>query len=420
VDDLAPAPLRRGAPALLVRAAAVIDAVSVSAAPGAILLRDGRIAAAGSPQSIGAVGSAGVLELPRHVLLPALANAHCHLDLTDSEGLPDGTDFVAWIAAVRARRSGDETTIAAAVARGAGLCLAGGTALVGDIAGNGSEAAATALVESGLRGVSYLECFGLGPRQPSAIATMKRFAARWRGAGGRVIRGLQPHAPYSCGPEVFAAAAALGMPVSTHMAETLEEIELVSTARGPLAAFIRSLGLWDESAGGGGAHPVETLAGALRAAPWTLVHLNYVEDRHIQMLAGWPVTVAYCPRASAYFRHPRPGGPAHRYRDMLAAGINVALGTDGLPCLDTPRRISPLDEMRFLYARDATDPRRLLGMATVAGARALGFDPALLTLAPGPTLGVIAVPFQGEEGSLASVLRSSHAPEWIAGGAWNA
>ena len=49
------------------------------------------------------------------------------------------------------------------------------------------------------------------------------------------------------------------------------------------------------------------------------------------MLAASNITVAYCPRASHYFGHTN-----HRWKEMLDAGINVALGTDSLLCLDTP------------------------------------------------------------------------------------
>ena len=135
------------------------------------------------------------------------------------------------------------------------------------------------------------------------------------------------------------------------------------------------------------------LADALRATPFIAAHLNYVEDRQLELLADWRTTVAYCPRASAYFGHPQPGRSPHRYRQMLEAGVNVALGTDSLICLDTPNRISVLDEMRFLYRRDGTDPMTLLRMATTAGAVALGADPSLVTLAPGPTAGVLAATF---------------------------
>ncbi|MEE8509310.1 MAG: hypothetical protein V3T07_09620, partial [Myxococcota bacterium] len=97
--------------------------------------------------------------------------------------------------------------------------------------------------------------------------------------------------------------------------------------------------------------------------------------------------------------------------------VNVALGTDGLICLDTPDRISVLDEMRLLYRRDGTDPAVLLRMGTVAGAVGLGFDPALVTLAPGPTAGLLALPIdRGRDvDPLCQIMERDDPPQWVLG-----
>ena len=140
-------------------------------------------------------------------------------------------------------------------------------------------------------------------------------------------------------------------------------------------------------------------------------HVNYADPAHLAVLQGARVSVAYCPRASVYFGHVE-----HPYRVMLEAGVNVALGTDGLPCLDTPDRISVLDEMRLLARRGGVTSRALLAMGTVNGAVALGFDPARVTLAPGvETAGVLAVPIDAGSGDpLDRALHGTSAPEWLA------
>jgi 5-methylthioadenosine/S-adenosylhomocysteine deaminase len=165
-------------------------------------------------------------------------------------------------------------------------------------------------------------------------------------------------------------------------------------------------------------HPVDCLLPYLSKSQWVAAHLNYVEDRHLELLSparGVQVTVVYCPRASAYFGHPMGGRSSHRYREMMQCGINVALGTDSIICLNTPDRISVLDDMRFLYQRDATDPRTLLRMATINGANALGVDPALFTLSPGPTAGLLAIelPHATIGDPLHDALRTSNPPRWV-------
>lgn len=381
--------------------------------PGAVLLEEGRIVASGAPADIGVPQDVVVVERPNAVVMPALANTHCHLDLSHLGPAPYAGDFTGWIEGVRGSRLTDPQAVADAVRRGIALARAGGTALVGDIAGGASPIPARELRASGLGGVSYLEVIGPGSAQPRALQTLEDIAEAAgadRGDAG-VVLGVSPHAPYTCGPQVYRGAARLGLPLSTHVAETPEEIDFVRSGEGPLAGYLGRLGLRNGT-GSWGLHPVDHVAGLVGPTAVVAAHLNYIEDRHLDVLAARGFTVAYCPRASAYFGH-----DAHRYRDMLAAGVNVTLGTDGLLCLDTPDRISVLDEMRVLYRRDGTDPATLLRMATVAGARALGVDEGLVTLEPGPTAGLIAVPVDagGPDDPLLQALQRDDAPEWVAG-----
>jgi cytosine/adenosine deaminase-related metal-dependent hydrolase len=263
-----------------------------------------------------------------------------------------------------------------------------------------------------LAGVSFLEVFGLGKTQCDAVDFLRQIAGEVEPEIDGVQFGLQPHAPYSCGLEVYQAAANLNLPVSTHLAETPEELEFVARATGPLRDMLQGIGVWDDSIQGHDLHAVDALAEVLASRPWVMAHLNYIEERHLGMLAGWPITIAYCPRASAYFGHAN-----HRYQQMMEAGVRVALGTDSILCLDTPDRISVLDEMRLLYRRDGTDPHALLRFATTNGATALGFDPRLATLGPGEVSGVLGVRIdpKSDTDPLIQALTNNHAPEWIVG-----
>ena len=399
---------------VLHRARMVVDAVGVSTSPGVLLKdRDG-VVAAGSPTSVGAVAGAEVVEHPGAVFMPGLVNAHAHLDLTHLGVKRYDGDFPAWLALVRSGRHTDDQAIVASVGLGAEMARRGGTALVGDIAGAGRIAATEGLRRSPLAGVSYLEVFGSGPAAIERAAGLIREAGPGRAAGERgVVTGVQPHAPYSAGIDLYRFLAGTGLPLATHLAETVDERQFLVNGDGPLAEMLKSFGapLPERPAG---AHPVDALSDVLSGSPVVAAHLNDIDDRHIAALASWPITVAYCPRASRYFGHPKDGETPHRYQAMIAAGINVALGTDALICLDTAQRISVLDEMRLLYQRDGTEPGTLLQMATVNGARALGRDPAAFSLSPAGRAGVIAVQAEaGDENPLAAALRSTGRPEWI-------
>jgi cytosine/adenosine deaminase-related metal-dependent hydrolase len=396
---------------LLIHAAGIADVRGGPRGPGAILLDGARIVAAGTLAAVGRPADAELQDVPGAVVMPALVNAHCHLDLTDVGALGFDGDFIAWIDEIRLRRPTDPDAVAAAVRRGIELCRAGGTGLVGDIAGGASPVPSRELTAAAMEGVSFLEVLGIGRAEPRALETVAQIA-RSADARGSCRKGVSPHAPYSCGPGVYRAASELGLPMATHLAESAEELRFVDGADGPLADFLEGLGLLDDRIAPATCHPIDSVADVLATRPVLAAHVNYAEDRHLELLAGWRTTVAYCPRASAYF-----GRPPHRYRAMIDAGVNVALGTDGFMCLDTPDRISVLDEMRLLYRRDGTDPATLMRMATTAGAVGLGFEPGLVTLEPGPVVGLIAAPFDRSStwDPLRQVLTRDDAPYWIAG-----
>jgi len=392
----------------------VVDADTVCAAPGAMLLRDGAIVAAGAPSAIPPPHDAIAIERDDLLVMPALVNAHCHLDLSHLGPAPFRGDFTEWIDEVRTTRATDDDAIAAATRRGVAFARAGGTALVGDIAGAGSSVPTAILRAEGLSGVSYLEVFGLGRGQGRAIEALRRVAEEAPADADGVRQGLQPHAPYSCGPEVYRAAAALGRPLATHLAESPEEERFTRHGTGPLAEMLGRLGVWDGSIDAPGGHPVDAVLEWLDGQPCVAAHGNYLEPAHVARLAAAGVSIAYCPRASAYFGHPRDGAAPHAYRALLAAGVNVVLGTDSLACLDTADRISVLDEIRFLHRRDGADARLLLRMATTSGARALGFDSASFDFRPGTSAGVIAVSVdRGAADPLVAALASDSAPAWV-------
>jgi len=403
---------------LLIRAAAIADGYGFVVAPGAIVVCKSRIIARGSPQEIGEVPDARILDLPRSVVIPGLVNAHCHLDLTGIGPRPLEGSFVDWIKMVRQLRPRVEADIEAAVRKGIELSRAGGTVAIGDVVGIQCEDAIKLMADSNMLGVTFVEMFGIGQRQTVAAEALKKFSI---GKSGWIPMrvGLQPHAPYSCGPEVYRAAATTRLPLMTHLAETQEEVRFVQHGDGPLADMLREFGVWDDTIHGFDKHPIDHVQELLGGVRCLAAHCNYIEPRHLQTMARI-FNVAYCPRASAYFGHPHVDHLPHQYREMIEAGMTVALGTDSMIGLDTPDRLSVLDDMRLLLQRDGTDPITLLRMATINGALALGVDPQLVSMRPGRTQGLLALEI-GEAGSdsgtdlLAGAIMNEQQPMWAHG-----
>jgi cytosine/adenosine deaminase-related metal-dependent hydrolase len=365
-------------------------------------------------------GDAPRHSLPDAVILPALVNAHTHLDLTHVGPRPydPGGGFVGWVDMVRAERA--DADVREAVRRGVELSLAGGVVCVGDIAGVRSTIPVEVLRDSPLSGVSFVEFFGTGGAQDEVCGhiTALRDDVELRASGIRL--GVQPHAPYSAGRRVYQHACGTGLPVATHLAETPEEREFVRDAQGPLRTLLERLGVWDPAILeeiGMGLAPVEHIAGIVGRHPVLAAHVNDCDDRALDLLATSNITVAYCPRASDYFGHHDVFGP-HRYREMMDRGIRVVLGTDSIINLPPGTdRISTLDEMRFLHRRDGTPAADLLRMGTTDAAAALGEAPDRFSLVPGPVAGLVSVDVAGTHPRLSPsdrVMQSDAAPMLLA------
>lgn len=378
--DDALAALRHGTcQRVAVRLAAAADAEQVIAPAVALFDRTGCVSV-DTPEAIGGVDAA-VIDRTDHLALPPLVNAHAHLDLTSVGSFPFNGNFADWIDTVRLRRATDAEALAQSVRQGVRRAAAGGTGFIGDIAGAHGLVALEALRQAapaaGMEGVCFVEVFGIGKGSARGLTQLQELRSRVAAEAGGVRLGVSPHAPYSCDDAVYGAAAALGLPLSTHLAEATEEAQFVRDASGPFADFLKSMGVWTPELHGWAKDPVERVHPLLRGRGAQLVHMNYLSDADMERLraeAGseGASTVVYCPRASEYFRHPRPGHAPHRYRQLLAAGVPVALGTDSAIVLGDAPTISVLDEMRLLWRRDGTDPMQLLAMATVHGARSLG------------------------------------------------
>ncbi|MEM6750359.1 MAG: amidohydrolase family protein [Planctomycetota bacterium] len=374
------------------RAAAVIDAAGVRLdSGGAVAVQDGRVVAAGDLDNLPA---GETVDLGDVLLTPAHVNAHAHLELTAVGTRPYPGGFVEWVRLLQTERPQDDDAVYTSVREGCELLRDAGVGYVGDIGGGryGQTAVARALRDARTQGVAFAEIMGLrGEQLDAAMARLETGFTSDSPADVPHV-GLQPHAPYSTCPALYQACVdtgrAWGLPLCTHLAEMIEEARFVSAAEGPFRDFVEELGLWADDLFahyGQGLSPVQWIQPFLAQAPWLLAHCNYVSDDDIAILARHGASVAYCPIASEYFGHPHDGHPPHRYRDLMAAGVNVCLGTDSLVCQpgDEPHPLGLLPVMRRLRQRDGVDPATLLAMATTRGHRALGSLADNGTLAPG-------------------------------------
>mgnify|MGYP000855450353 CR=1 FL=1 len=371
------------------------------------------------------------------VLIPGLVNAHAHLDLTHVGALSydPKSGFTSFIRNVLSHRLSDPKLIQQSVMQGIELSMRGGIVAVGDVSGVANSkpclAAYEALLASPLSGTSFLEFFAIGnapfPELPVPTGS--------NAPGSRVRLGLSPHAPYTVSLTAYQQAERIAaqhnLPLCTHAAETVEERDFIGSATGPFRDFLEKAGWWNATVAGtggvgNGLSPIKHLIPRLLAAPYLLAHVNQLSSEELRQLQQTRTSVAYCPRASDYFHAQAAFGP-HRYRDMQVANLCVALGTDSvinLPAWTTQSkgRLSTLDDARYLYQRDEADPRLLLAMCTINGARALGLRaeafrfPSTGDWGTGggqEIAGVVAVPAPGTGDPFARVMACDTAPDLL-------
>ncbi|MDM8005011.1 MAG: amidohydrolase family protein [Phycisphaerae bacterium] len=373
---------------------------------GRLVVQDGCIVTA---EKAGAPDSSAI-DLGDSVVLPGFVNAHTHLMLTGCHGIRYRGSFTGWIRNLMAvhPRFAFGDTVRQSVREGLGQSMAAGVTTVGDI-GDGVE-----VIEAWAAGrmniAGFLEVVGIGSKRagghPKAVQTAaellhRGFLELWvppRSNNplthpGLFTAGLSPHAPYSTDACVYREAIGCVSGLSgicrrlcTHLAETREEEQFLRDGTGPFRELLEQFGLWDGSYRPPGCSPVEFMEqiGFLSHRP-LLVHCNYVSDSDLDLIAASEASVAYCPRSHRFFNH-----EPHRWREMLARGINVCVGTDSLASNDT---LSVLDELRFLRCLDPSIPGgQLIRMGTLAGARALGLDDQIGSLEVGKRADFTVIP----------------------------
>jgi cytosine/adenosine deaminase-related metal-dependent hydrolase len=188
---------------------------------------------------------------------------------------------------------------------------------------------------------------------------------------GQLAHGLSPHAPYTVSQELLSEisdyAQRKAASMAMHIAESVEEVELLHQGSGPLADRLYTRVGWPPPEPVGGAIDYLQRSDALRPSS-LLVHGVQLTADEIRRIAVAGASVVLCPRSNRQLSVGRAPVEA-----LVCQGVNLCLGTDSLASNSS---LSLWDEMGAaleLYAPvlSAVD---LLRMATMGGARALGLS----------------------------------------------
>jgi len=327
------------------------------------------------------------VDLPDHVLIPGLVNAHTHAAMSLMRGLADDLPLMRWLQehiwpAETRHVSPDFVRDGTALA--CAEMLRGGITCFNDMY-YFPEAALEAARSAGMRVSLGLIVIDLPSAYASDPADYLRKGLELRDRQGEdplVSFCIAPHAPYTVSDPTFrqiaTLAAELDLPVHLHVHETESEIE-------------RSLGEH-------GVRPLERLRRLGLLGPNLIaVHAVHLQDEEIQLLATHGCSVAHCP--SSNLKLASGFAPVEALRN---AGVNLCLGTDGAA---SNNRLDVLSEMRTaaLLAKavarraEAMPAHAVLRAATLGGAHALGLDARIGSIQPGKRADLVAVALRGPE-----------------------
>jgi aminodeoxyfutalosine deaminase len=385
---------------------------------GGVVVGGGRVDAVGPASELRRKYPDAVVEDEGNsIVLPGLVNPHTHLELSHLRRGARPEHLAQWIVNTVLPQTPQPGEVVAeavgdAVRRGAEQCLRFGVTSVGDISKQCMHSRA-ALRNGPMRVVSYGEIQAMGRRR-GLLEERFDCAADTACESEKLRIGLTPHAPYTVEPAGYVRcldwARSQQRPLATHLAETAEEAEFLASHSGPFRELWEvGVNAWDDEVAHFDGGPIRYARElGLLDYPTLLAHVNYCDDDELAILAGGKASVVYCPRTHEFFGH-----PPHRWREMLARGINVAVATDS--CASSPD-LNLVDDLRLLRRLAPEMPAlRIWEMATTRAARAIGLGKAG-AIRGGDPADLVAFPCSSDD-PLREILENDAAPHsvWIDG-----
>jgi len=356
---------------------------------GAVAITGNEIAAVGRFDEVKVSYGGDILDLGEQTLLPGLINAHCHLDYTLLRGqIPPQKSFTDWIRAINASKAAlSEKDYVASIEAGLAEVQKFGTTSLLNL-----EAFPELLPRISRPRVRAWWCAEMiDVRKQVPVRQVSETLRDWFESHPEWLGGfgLAPHAPFTASAQLFSAASEISrkyhVPMTTHLAESHEEMQMFQNASGPLYDFLKSIGRSMEDCGGNTPLSFLLQRQALDER-WIVAHLNELTETDLALLAGAKkFHIAHCPRSHTFLGH-----APFELRKLRALGFNICLGTDSLASNSS---LSLFAEMRELLSKEPwISPDEVLAMATTNAARAIGQEDSLGKISPGFQADLIALP----------------------------
>jgi cytosine/adenosine deaminase-related metal-dependent hydrolase len=391
---------------MIIRSRTVVPMEGDPIDDGAVVVSGEKIADVGRFDEVRQRHSGDVLDLGEQILMPGLINGHCHLDYTMMRGtIPPSRSFSDWIQAINAEKAKltEQDYIDSIHAGFAEAKRFGTTTILNLIA---LPKLAAAIKDPPVRTWWFGELIDV--RNPDEAERIADEAAEFLKPARRW--GLAPHAPFTASQRLYARCEEIArrenIPLTTHLAESREEMEMFRDAKGAAFNFLQEIGRPMEDCGR------ETpLSLFLRTRTlgqrWIVAHLNELDVGDFDLLRAAPkFHIAHCPRSHTFLGH----SPFALGR-LRALGFNICLGTDSLASNSS---LSLFAEMRELLRKEpGLSPREVLKMATINGAAAIGQRNSLGCIRAGASADLIALPLRASTDVFESIVAYDGAVPWM-------
>lgn len=295
------------------------------------------------------------------LVIPGLINAHTHSYMAPLRNIADDMPFMDWLLKgvdpVEGRMTGEDAYWGAMLA--ITEMIRCGTTTFNDMQMH-IHNTTRAVKESGMRAVISRGLVGEKyDKEDRRIREALEEMSDGEGANGRLTFMLGPHAPYSASFDylrgVVDIAKEKGLGIHIHLAESQTEIDNLKKEHGLSAIeYADKAGCFD--------------------VPCIAAHCVKVTEKDMDLLAEKNVSVVTNPASNM-----KLGNGFAPVPEMMEAGINLCLGTDGAASNNTLNMFHEISLLTLIHKGTHETPvcigaTEALQMATVNGAKALGLD----------------------------------------------
>jgi aminodeoxyfutalosine deaminase len=317
------------------------------------------------------------------VIVPGFVNAHCHLELSHlHQKIEKGTGLIPFIKNVIGKRQEEEEKVIDAMKKADEQMYQNGIVAVGDIANQ--SISASVKENSKIKYHTFIEMLGFDPtKSETVIAEALKLQTHFQNSSS-----ITPHAPYSLSKELLKNLTKfckkVNNPISIHNQENEEENFLYRYKDGPFMDFFKDLNINVDGFKAQSKNSLQTIIPFLPDNQQILlVHNTYtsLKDIYFTKRFNRKINWCFCPNANLYIENKLPTFEFFKHNDYP-----ITIGTDSLASND---QLCLLSEMKVLQKNiDHLSFTQLLQWATINGAKFLGFDNDLGTIATGKTPGL--------------------------------